>query len=55
MPFCAHRRSTSQTYEATLFGRLDAGAWRDMCRRTPAIVRGVKFAGAMRCYNRVSR
>ena len=43
-----------QTYEATLYGHLDAGAWRDMCRRTPAIVHGTKFTGAMRCYHQVS-
>ncbi|KAL1672083.1 hypothetical protein EV122DRAFT_225414 [Schizophyllum commune] len=49
---CTAEGSGLRTFESNLHGRLDAGAWRDMCRRTPAIVRGVKFAGAMRCYNR---
>ncbi|KAL1701576.1 hypothetical protein EV121DRAFT_272304 [Schizophyllum commune] len=49
---CTAEGSGLRTFESDLHGRLDAGAWRDMCRRTPAIVRGVKFAGAMRCYNR---
>ncbi|KAL1702524.1 hypothetical protein EV121DRAFT_261901 [Schizophyllum commune] len=48
---CTTEASGFRTYEATLFGRLDAGAWRDMCRRTPAIVHGTKFTGAMRCYH----
>ncbi|KAL1725931.1 hypothetical protein EV714DRAFT_239716 [Schizophyllum commune] len=49
---CTAEGSGLRTFESDLHGRLDAGAWRDMCRRTPAIVRGVKFTGAMRCYNR---
>ncbi|KAI5891829.1 uncharacterized protein SCHCODRAFT_02630138 [Schizophyllum commune H4-8] len=49
---CTAEGSGLRTFESDLHGRLDAGAWRDMCRRTPAIVRGVKFLGAMRCYNR---
>ncbi|KAL1738119.1 hypothetical protein HDZ31DRAFT_51465, partial [Schizophyllum fasciatum] len=48
---CTSEASGLRTYEATLYGRLGAGAWRDMCRRTPAIVHGTHFRGAMRCYH----
>ncbi|KAI5888130.1 uncharacterized protein SCHCODRAFT_02635786 [Schizophyllum commune H4-8] len=48
---CTAEASGLRTYEATLYGHLDGGAWRDMCRRTAAIVHGTKFKGAMRCYH----
>ncbi|TRM55951.1 hypothetical protein BD626DRAFT_521233 [Schizophyllum amplum] len=50
---CTADASGLRNYEARLFGRLEGGAWRDMCRRTPAIVHGQKFPGAMRCADRV--
>ncbi|TRM59663.1 hypothetical protein BD626DRAFT_572604 [Schizophyllum amplum] len=49
---CTADASAFRNYEARLFGRLEGGAWRDMCRRTPAIVHGEKFPGAMRCADR---